>query len=597
MDAKTRPLLWIALLGLALSLPVLFKSNTPPRKPAPASSAVRSGAAGPSKPASGNAQTLAARIQSQRSASIETDDFVAEVTDLNGGLRKFVLKGERYQKRGAPVDIVSTDRPEYLPLAIQLKGWTADQSEENWHMQQLSPRAVQLSRELDGLRVTRKIEAGSGPYQLWLTTRIENRDTRARNVQLTLATHHYVTRESEGSKVPLLPVRSSHTSHAVCRHDSELERKDRKQLANAKLDFPAPIVFSAVENVYFLSAIAPDGNGVERCVIEHVDRGRDQKGEPLGSLFSASLVHKAVDLAPGGSKSYRTLAYLGPKSPNELAAAGHSLKSTIESGWFSTLAEGLTWLLRKIHDVVGNWGFAIILLTLFVKAVLFPLTARQMQSMARMKELKPELDRINELYGDDREKKGAAIMELYRKRGVNPMSGCFPVLVQLPIWFSLYASLSSNVELFRAPFILWWHDLSAPDPLFFLPLGLGVLMFVQQKMSPATGMDPVQQKMMLYMMPAMITSFMLFLPAGLCLYMLTNSALSIGQQRLIEARLRAASAVSAGSDPTSSSPKLPSSKSPEQSADEPSSQPSSQNEPHRAGRPSKAERRWRRGKR
>jgi YidC/Oxa1 family membrane protein insertase len=590
MDAKTRPLLWIALLGLALSLPVLFKSNAPPSKPAPAGSPAKGGA-GATKPASGNAQMPAARIQNQRSASIETDDFVAEVTDLNGGLRKFVLKADRYQKRGAPVDIVTTDRPEFLPLAIQLKGWAADQAEDNWHMQQLSPRAVQLSRDSDGLHVTRRIEAGSGPYQLWVTTRIENRDTRARNVQLQIATHHYVTRESEGSKVPLLPVRSSHTSHAVCRHDTELERKDRKALGNTALDFPAPIVFSGVENVYFLSAVAPDGNGVERCSVEQHDRGRDAKGDPLGSLFSARVVHKAIDLAPGGSKTYRTLAYLGPKSPNELAAAGHSLKSTIESGWFSSLAEGLTWLLRKIHDVVGNWGVAIILLTLFVKAVLFPLTARQMQSMARMKELKPELDRINELYGGDREKKGAAIMELYRKRGVNPMSGCFPVLVQLPIWFSLYASLSSNVELFRAPFVLWWSDLSAPDPLFFLPLGLGVLMFVQQKMSPATGMDPVQQKMMLYMMPAMITSFMLFLPAGLCLYMLTNSALSIGQQRLIEARLRSASA-SAGSDPTSSSTKLPPSKSPEQSAES-----SSHNEPHRAGRPSKAERRWRRGKR
>jgi YidC/Oxa1 family membrane protein insertase len=165
-----------------------------------------------------------------------------------------------------------------------------------------------------------------------------------------------------------------------------------------------------------------------------------------------------------------------------------------------------------------------------------------MQSMARMKELKPELDRINEMYKDDREKKGAAIMELYRKRGVNPMAGCFPVLLQMPIWFSLYASLSSNVELFRAPFALWWTDLSSPDAFFILPLALGVLMFVQQKISPATGVDPVQQKMMLYMMPAMITSFMLFLPSGLCLYMLTNSALSIGQQRLIEARLRAGSA-------------------------------------------------------
>jgi YidC/Oxa1 family membrane protein insertase len=211
--------------------------------------------------------------------------------------------------------------------------------------------------------------------------------------------------------------------------------------------------------------------------------------------------------------------------------------------------------------------------------------------MAKMKELKPELDKINALYGDDREKKGAAIMELYRKRGVNPMAGCFPVLLQLPIWFSLYASLSSNVELFHAPFILYWNDLSSPDRFFILPLALGALMFVQQKMTPASGMDPLQQKMMLYMMPTMMTSFMLFLPAGLCLYMFTNSALSITQQRVIEAQLKKASATPA--EPQSSSQHLwdPTAQSQQQPPD------TLAGRPERSARPSKAERRWRRGNR
>ncbi|MFI5307553.1 MAG: YidC/Oxa1 family insertase periplasmic-domain containing protein, partial [Polyangiales bacterium] len=325
------------------------------------------------------------------------------------------------------------------------------------------------------------------------------------------------------------------------------ERQDRKALGSG-VDYPGPVVFGGLENVYFLSAIAPDSQEAERCRLEAEPRG-GSVSDPVGTLWTSRVSYKEIELPPGGSKRYRTLAYLGPKSPAELGAAGHSLKSAIQSGWFTSLAEGLTWLLRRIHGGVGNWGFAIILLTFVVKAVLFPLTAKQMQSMAKMKELKPELDRINDLYGDDREKKGAAIMELYRKRGVNPLAGCFPVLLQMPIWFSLYSSLSSNVELFRAPFALWWTDLSTPDPLFVLPLALGALMFVQQKMTPATGMDPVQQKMMLYMMPTMITSFMLFLPAGLCLYMFTNSALSIGQQRLIEAQLKRG-----GSPPPASPP-------------------------------------------
>ena len=598
-DAKTRPLLFVALLSLALGMPYLLSHKPAASGGAPAQSAQGAPAAasaGAPTPAQSthDAPLPAARLQDEKRARIESDSFVAEVSSVNGGLTSFLLKADRFRAHGEPVNMVSTDQPDYLPFAIDLKGWSG--GDDNWNIEQLSPSAVLLWREADGLRVSRKIEAGRGPYQLWLTTHIQNRGPSARKLQLDVATYHYVTRASEGSKVPLLPVRSSHTSHGVCRHDDELERKDRKALVGGEQAYPAPIVFAGVENMYFLSAAAPDPGSTDRCVLDASNRGLDKEGEPLGTLFSARVVHKPVQLAPGAEASYRTLGYLGPKSPAELGAAGHQLKTSIQSGWFTSLAEGLTWLLRQIHDFVGNWGVAIILLTILVKAVLFPLTARQMQSMARMKELKPELDRINELYGSDREKKGAAIMELYRKRGVNPMSGCFPVLVQLPIWFSLYASLSSNVELFRAPFALWWTDLSSPDPLFVLPLALGVLMFVQQKISPATGMDPLQQKMMLYVMPAMITSFMLFLPAGLCLYMLTNSALSIGQQRLIEARLRKAT-LSASSNPTSSSAPPPapisSVKSPKPSEEE----TSSPNEQHRAFRPSKAERRWRRGKR
>jgi YidC/Oxa1 family membrane protein insertase len=386
------------------------------------------------------------------------------------------------------------------------------------------------------VRVVRKLEAGESPYQLWVTTRLRNTGDTPRKLTPRIATHHYVTRESESGGIPLLPVRSPNLSNGLCHHGEDMEREDRTSLLEP-VSFGGPVAFAGVENVYFLNAVAPALGEVAGCTLWASDRGRDEDGEPLGTLISAQVQFAEIELAPGEQKVIRTLAYLGPKTPEELAAAGHSLKQAIQTGWFSGLAEGLTWLLRVIHDQVGNWGLAIILLTLIVKLLLYPLTAKQMQSMARMKELKPEMDRINELYADDREKKGAAIMELYRDKGVNPMAGCFPVLLQLPIWFSLYTSLSTNVELFRAPFALWWGDLSAPDPYFSLPLALGALMFVQQKMSPATGGDPLQQKMMMYMMPGMITSFMLFLPAGLCLYMFTNSALSITQQRVIEARL------------------------------------------------------------
>jgi YidC/Oxa1 family membrane protein insertase len=608
-DSKTRTLILVALIGLALVAPSLLAPKKPQGAPPTGTNQPHSAQPEPTAPPPpeqpASVASPAARLALQKLGKIETDTFSASVSNLNGGLTHFRPKAARYRSRGEPVDIVTTDKEAYLPLAIEVDGLKQDAS-TTWALSQLSPRAVLLTREDSGLFVSRKLEAGQGPYQLWLTTHIENRGATTRAVRLHISTSHYVSREAEGGNVPFLPVRSSAASNALCRHDGDLERKDRKALGTAFLEYKGRLVFAGVENVYFLSAVAPDSGDAERCRIEASDRGegrpsfsfwslfsaRGATPEPLGALLWARLSHREVQLAHGDSKTYRTLAYFGPKSPVELNAAGHSLKEAIQSGWFTTLAEGLTWLLRKIHDTVGNWGVAIVLLTLLVKVVLFPLTAKQMQSMGRMKELKPELDRINELYGDDREKKGAAIMELYRKRGVNPMAGCFPVLLQMPIWFSLYASLSSNVELFRAPFILWWADLSSPDPLFVLPLGLGALMFVQQKMSPATGVDPVQQKMMLYMMPAMITSLMLFLPAGLCLYMLTNSALSIGQQRLIEARLKAAAAGKAQAANTPTDNPILSS----QHAAEPAVTTSSL-DPQRAARSSKAERRWRRGKR
>ena len=249
--------------------------------------------------------------------------------------------------------------------------------------------------------------------------------------------------------------------------------------------------------------------------------------------------------------------------------------------------------MRKIHDVVGNWGFAIILLTLFVKAVLFPLTARQMQSMARMKELKPELDRINELYGDDREKKGAAIMELYRKRGVNPMSGCFPVLVQLPIWFSLYASLSSNVELFRAPFVLWWSDLSAPDPLFFLPLGArrpdvrtAEDVAGDRHGSGSAEDDAVHDARDDHELHAVLAGR----PVSVHADQLCAKYWAATPDRSATALHVAASAGSGSTPPLHNFPLRSRTSSPQ-------TNPHHLNEPHRAGRPSKAERRWRRGKR
>ena len=221
-----------------------------------------------------------------------------------------------------------------------------------------------------------------------------------------------------------------------------------------------------------------------------------------------------------------------------LAKAGGGwprLGDLINLGTFSPVAKVLVGIIAWIHANVtfGNWGLAIIALTVGLKMVLFPLTWKQIQTTVAMRRLKPELDTINEKFKDDAQAKGLATMELWRKHKISPLGGCLPALAQMPIWFALYTTLQTAVEFYHTKF-LWFADMSAPDRFFILPLVLGGAMIVQQRIVPQQGMDPVQQKMMTWMMPAIFTGMMLFLPAALGVYMLTNSVLGITQQLVIE---------------------------------------------------------------
>ncbi len=202
------------------------------------------------------------------------------------------------------------------------------------------------------------------------------------------------------------------------------------------------------------------------------------------------------------------------------------------------IARGLVWYLYKLYGVVGSWGWAIVLLTISVRMLVFPLSLSQIKNSAAMRKLKPEMDVINEKYKDDAAQKGLAIQELWRKNGVsNPVVGCLPMLLTMPVWWALYTALQTAVELYHVPFGPVIPDLSAPGRYLIIPIVLGASSFLQQKLMPAQG-DPAQQKMMMYMMPGIFTVMMLFLPAGLGVYMTTNSVLAIAQQLLVERYLK-----------------------------------------------------------
>jgi YidC/Oxa1 family membrane protein insertase len=265
-------------------------------------------------------------------------------------------------------------------------------------------------------------------------------------------------------------------------------------------------------------------------------------------------------LAQGGSVTFTQNLYYGPKDADDLAAAGHYLERSLDYGWFSFLAKPLIWLLRLFYDLVGNYGVAIILVTIIIKVALWPLTAKSYKSMKEMQKLQPKIAKLKEKYKDDNKAFQQEMMQLYRAYKVSPMGGCLPMLLQIPFFIAFYRVLDYTLELRGAPFMLWITDLSVPDRLFYfsfklplldeptgipvLTLLMGATMIWQQKMTPSMG-DPTQAKIMMFM-PLIFIFILLNMPSGLVLYWLVNNILSIFQQKLIN---RPATPASTASSP------------------------------------------------
>ncbi|MEE8496855.1 MAG: membrane protein insertase YidC [Xanthomonadales bacterium] len=255
--------------------------------------------------------------------------------------------------------------------------------------------------------------------------------------------------------------------------------------------------------------------------------------------YIARDVSPQQQIAPGSRGEFSSILYVGPKLQDRLPGIAPGLEHTVNYGIFTVFSKPLFWLLDKIHNIVGNWGWAIILLTILVKGAFFKLTEAQYKSMARMRKLQPRIEQLKERYGDDRQRMSQAMMEMYKKEKVNPLGGCLPILVQIPVFIALYWVLLESVELRQAPFILWIQNLSDRDPYFVLPLLNAAFMFATQRLTPTAGMDPMQRKMM-NMMPLVFSVMFAFFPAGLVLYWATNAGLSLAQQYYITRKIAAA---------------------------------------------------------
>jgi YidC/Oxa1 family membrane protein insertase len=539
-DRKQPPIALLMLPLVALGVMLAVQYFAPPKaeteKPSTGQTAPVQAErpSGETDPAQISPTDSGSRAESQNLYELENDRFKATFTDLNTAMTSLQVKGERYvRENGEPFELVTTDKEAYLPLAPSFTGVTIP-PDARWRVVESTKSRLVFQWAGDGVSITRTWELAEPPYQLHSSIEVRNNDPNTRSIGLGITSAHYVRREDEKGGFMARP--SPALSHGICRQGDETIREDRDGLLSEDETRPLQphsygpgVEYVALTSVYFAIVAAAEGELAERCEMRTTERG-GTVDDPDGSLFEARLAYAPRDIGPGEAAAFRIAVYAGPKDYDALEEFGHGASNIIDLGWFSFIARGMSWLLRTIYGFIGNWGVAIILLTFLVRVLLLPFVIPQFRNMAKQRALKPEIDKINELYKDDREKKGAAMMELWRKHKVNPLGGCLPVLLQMPIFFALYQTLSTSIELYHAPFVLWWSDLSSPDPFYVLPIILGALMFIQQKLTPVQ-MDATQAKVMLYAMPLMMTFFMLLLPTGLCLYMVTSSAVGITQQR------------------------------------------------------------------
>jgi YidC/Oxa1 family membrane protein insertase len=480
--------------------------------------------------------------------------FDAELSTRGAGLTHFLLTDPRYaQSDGHDVSTTpDVERWRNLRTLFRVPGEAASPSDQfaydrfDWKLDSTTDAThCRFSYEDAAVRVTKTVATDGRPFELGIETTITNLADAPRKHTTSIEVFAYRTNEQvKGHLGRVSPFLTS----LECARDDQVKRlaKDASEFKTGWFSEPLDDRYAAVTNYYFAQALVPlDGAGTvsdkpscDLLAEQWYAEGQKPDANDAGDVYHARLQYPPRTLAPHESATYRQTAYFGPKERDVLAnAAGGDahLQDLINLGTFSVVAKWLVVIITWIHAHMtgGNWGLAIIVLTVGLRIVLFPLTWKQIQSAIAMRRLKPEIDALNAKFKDDPQSKNVAMMELWKKNKVNPLGGCLPALVQMPIWFALYATLQTAVEFYHTKF-LWFSDLSAPDKYYALPIVLGAAMIVQQRIVPQQGMDPVQAKMMMWLMPGVFTVMMLFLPAALGVYMLTNSVLGITQQLGVE---------------------------------------------------------------
>ena len=466
-------------------------------------------------------------LESGTKIVVKTDMVLAVIDTAGGDIRDLdLLKHPSRADKSIPFALLQSEFPR---VNVAQSGFTAGEGlpthktlytteSESYTLAAGEDKIeIRLSApEVDGIKATKVYTFHRGSYVIDVKFEIDNQGSEV----LQPFSYFQVMRDTVPVEASMF-IMPQFNGATVYTEEEKFQKIPLDEIADGTATYPKNTDngWLAMQQHYFLTAWLPAAETKRENFAKHHG----------GYKYSAGVIVPAGTIQPGEIGSVEVPLYVGPQEQSKLAALSPGLDLVVDYGWLTVIGAPLFWLLSYFHSWTGNWGFAIILLTMLVKLIFFPLSAAGYRSMAKLKAVAPRLKLLREQHkGKDKQKMNQAMMEFYKVEKINPMGGCLPILVQIPIFISLYWVLLASVELRYAPFVLWIQDLSSPDPFYVLPLIMGVSMYIQTKLNPAAT-DPIQQKVM-QIMPLLFCVFFFFFPAGLVLYSVINNSLSILQQ-------------------------------------------------------------------
>lgn len=467
-------------------------------------------------------QSTGFKLEKGQRIQIETDLYRGEIDTVGGDFRKLTLLEHRADDNVSNFVLFDDEASPLLYVAqTGLIGGDLPTHRSVFTSENDTYKMAEGSDKLE-VRLTWKNEAGlqvdklytfnRGSYAVNVTYQVINNTGSS----LSPSVYYQILHDSQSNQGSFMM--PTFTGGAYFTDTDKFKKISFADMAESNLSKNAKDGWVALVQHYFLGAWIPQ-DGISR----------EFYTKQLSSdIYAIGSVSPVGEIAPGATAEIPARLYAGPQTQSQLEAVAPGLEYAVDYGWLTIIAAPLFWVLSAIQKLVNNWGVAIILLTVLIKLAFYPLSAASYRSMAHLRELTPRLQSMKEKFGDDRQKMQQAMMELYKTEKINPLGGCLPILVQIPVFIALYWVLLGSVEMRHAPFMLWIQDLSATDPYYVLPLLMGLTMIIQTRLNP-TPTDPIQAKVMM-IMPVVFSVFFFFFPAGLVLYWLVNNILSIAQQ-------------------------------------------------------------------